>query len=233
MINKLFINCFVFSNRFHSSSRKIIASLILQRNPITIAPLSDFEREYKQYQENIKMEQTRGTFNIKNSLNEVRQTSSTDAKNSLLQSELEASIRDAEREYEAFKTDQQSLNRALERILYLTVRDTESNQWRLPYQLYQSTLDNGLHETGKRTLVGLISKTSEIYYVGKGPIASHRWPDSSEFTFRAQILSGGIDKETFSNLQPTYSDFAWLTREELKERLIPTFFTSIQDCLSF
>ena len=218
-----------------STARPLVASLILQRNPIVLAPLSPFEKEYKLYQENIKLEQSRGAFNIKDSLNELcssTPTASAEVKNTLLQDELEQAIKQAQQQYEPFQNNQQSLKRALDRVLYLVMLEAKSSLWRFPYQPYQDTTDEGLHVTAKRSIADVVDGKSDIYHVGKGPVATHKWPDSAEFFFRAQILSGGIRPEDFANGNHPYSQYAWLTKKELEERFEPLYFASVRDCLS-
>ena len=42
----------------------IITVALLQRNPIVMRPLSDIEKEYAKYRQNLETERARGTFNI-------------------------------------------------------------------------------------------------------------------------------------------------------------------------
>ena len=223
--------------RAFSTLKPIRAALILQRNPITLPPLNEFEHEYKQYQENLKLEKSRGTFDLRTSINEVRKSTQpessfqNDSKLNHMIEERSSAISAGELFFEPYKNDTQSLRRSLDRIIYLAVKDSLSEQWRLPSVNYEEELDEALHCTSLRSVKSLLDKSSEVYLVGRSPIAMHNWENWHEFCFRGQVLSGGIDKESFSSNQNQYTEFGWYTKEELEGKLDSAYFGSIRDCL--
>ncbi|CCU98408.1 unnamed protein product [Malassezia sympodialis ATCC 42132] len=107
----------------------------------------------------------------------------------------------------------QSLERALDRTLYLAVQ--RDGTWRLPTKALPGARapTDSLHDTATEAVTEPLGTDMDLWLVSKLPIAVVQDAAQSNKTYilKAHILSG-----TPSSASGT--DFAWLTREELQER---------------
>lgn len=234
---------------FQGAKPLIVAGCILQRNPITLLPLTAFESEYKKYQEEIQLEKSRGIFNLKSAVEKIEQefpsassaaaTGLNSAKSSLMEQEMNQLQEQTTKEYAPFENDRRSLKRALDRILYLAVAESAASSggkvWKFPAVPFDKQVDSALDIAASNAVSQLGKMT--IYSVGKAPIAffKEKFPEQEEvsFFFRAQILSGGVgDGEEGETPLEKYADYAWLTKEELESCFSAEYFASVRDVLS-
>lgn len=133
--------------------------------------------------------------------------------------------RPLEREAEADRTNDASrLDRKLDRTLYLVVKGGDG--WGFPADVMAK--DENLHETAKRVMDQAAGVNMNTWIVGRVPVAhmvSKPAPDidgavqnkaSKTFFLKGRIMAGQ------ANLKDNpfgYTDFMWLTREELDDRL--------------
>ncbi|CCH58363.1 hypothetical protein TBLA_0A05700 [Henningerozyma blattae CBS 6284] len=122
--------------------------------------------------------------------------------------------------------DLTSLERKLSRTLYLLLKN-KTGEWEFPtFQLKED--DALLHlnaETGLRTLGG---KNINTWTVSKTPVAAYENNNGSDITFfiKSHILGGKFDLQE----NDTYSNFAWLTKDEVKNHIKTDYFNKV-DCL--
>ncbi|RKP09650.1 NUDIX hydrolase domain-like protein [Thamnocephalis sphaerospora] len=134
--------------------------------------------------------------------------------------------------------DRRSLDRALQRTLYLVVkRPRDRYQWQFPQGGVEA--EEALHDAGRRELAEECGPDMDIWFVGRRPVGFTQYAYPTEHTkkfpehdgakvffLRAHIFAGQakVDgKETV--------DFAWLTKEELSEVLEPDYFNAVADIL--
>ncbi|KAI7864241.1 39S mitochondrial ribosomal protein L46-domain-containing protein [Spinellus fusiger] len=137
------------------------------------------------------------------------------------------------RDTEADKVDdKKSLDRALQRTLYLVVRTGETPAWVFPEGQVDTT--EYLHEAAERQLKESCGEDMDIWLVGRQPIgfrkqaATQGLAESGSKTFfmKARMFAGQV------NPNITVSEFAWLTKEELSKHLSSDYYKAIKDCLT-
>ncbi|KAJ1914843.1 hypothetical protein H4219_004609 [Mycoemilia scoparia] len=130
------------------------------------------------------------------------------------------------------KGDQKSLERKLDRTLYLLVKDSNGNGgWKLPQGLVAQ--DEVLKTAAERHLAESVGTNMDIWFVGNGPIGHHISSASINekvFFMKAHIFSGQVkpSKESSSIVK----DFVWVTREEIESLVEPEYWAGIKDMLS-
>ncbi|KAJ1677947.1 hypothetical protein EV182_005107 [Spiromyces aspiralis] len=147
---------------------------------------------------------------------------------------LGAKIKLNPRETEADrKGDLRSLERKLERTLYLIVKDA-SQKWRLVEgELKENEVLRGAAE---RKLSESMGTNMDIWFVGNGPIGVHTSPKNKAsvkmgrarvFYMKAHIFSGQVRPQSKDT-----TDFAWVTKDEMEKIVEPEYWTDIKDMLS-
>ena len=117
------------------------------------------------------------------------------------------------------KNDQQSLERSLSRTLYLLVNTGEkvlkNEDWVFPTGVLEHT--EGLREAAKRVLDETCGANSDK-------------TDKTEKTFfmKARIFAGQADVR---QEMKAYQDFKWLSKEEIQEKVAPSYWSRIKDML--
>ncbi|KAF1344526.1 39S mitochondrial ribosomal protein L46-domain-containing protein [Delphinella strobiligena] len=139
------------------------------------------------------------------------------------------------------KGDQTSLNRQLDKGLYLLIKN-KAGQWKFPEDLIQGK--EGLHQAAERVIVQAGGINMNTWVVGNAPIGhySSNFPkaitNSSRnaeevgekvFFMKARILAGQADvsNNTFGN-----SEFKWLSKEEIQKVVTPKYWSSIKNMLA-
>ncbi|KAG9096081.1 54S ribosomal protein L17 mitochondrial [Ceratobasidium sp. 370] len=131
------------------------------------------------------------------------------------------------REHESDRTgDVKNLNRKGDRNLYLLVKAAEG--WRLP----QGPAERGatLHTIALQELHSECGPDMDTWVVGRQPIGVHEPQNPGTGTilfFKAHIFAGQAKPNGKS-----VKDFAWLTTEEIQERVSPEYWAAIRDMLS-
>ncbi|XP_055813459.1 uncharacterized protein LOC129882965 [Solanum dulcamara] len=205
----------VISKRWFSSSNndKIVASVLFERLPVvvpkidpTVYAFQEFSFRWRQlyrreYPESfLKKSDTRG------------------------KGDYQIDYRPAPRISEADKTnDQRSLQRALDRRLYLLVHGTthgshsEKPVWHFPEKVYES--EENLRKCAESALESLIGDLSHTYFVGNAPMGhmviqpteDKKIPSIKRFFFKSQVIAA--NKFDIRKCD----DFVWVTKDELLE----------------
>ena len=88
--------------------------------------------------------------------------------------------------------------------------------WGLPAA--SNLAEESIRQTSERALMEAVGEfhQSQIYFVGHAPCAHHAISGQPCFINKAQLIEGSLE------LQPgsVYTDYAWLCREELLERIV-------------
>ncbi|KAJ2610664.1 hypothetical protein H4S08_003501 [Coemansia sp. RSA 1365] len=120
--------------------------------------------------------------------------------------------------------DVRSLERKLERTLYLIVKD-KSGQWVFPQgEVQEKEL---LHEAARRNLKNTCGGQISVWTVGRGPVGHHQTSDYTAFFIKGHILAGQA-----TPAKPLASDFKWVTREEMETAVSADYWKSVKDILS-
>jgi large subunit ribosomal protein L46 len=142
---------------------------------------------------------------------------------------------------EADKTnDQKSLNRLLQRTLYLLVQD-EKHNWVFPTAKLVGR--ESFHQAAERILVQAAGVNMNTWIVGNAPIGheahNYRLPitdskgvqelGAKTFFMKARIMAGQVDlvKNAFG-----LKDFRWLSKEEISTVVTRRYFSVIENMLT-
>ncbi|KAJ3332507.1 hypothetical protein HDU76_014008 [Blyttiomyces sp. JEL0837] len=212
-----------------ASPSKISVGLLVKRNPVVLRDFSQFESFYYKYREDIDREVARNFqhdfYFKKGSLAEQRWLKAqsdagsepsrphpTRAHDEDLLSAIKAlASRKSKADVEG---DVKSLDRDLQRSLYLLVQSKKLDSWILPAgEIEDKEL---LHEAADRVLQGTLSHTLETWTVGKAPVGLYKDANEKVFFMKQLIISGEIRR-----LGGEVKDYAWLTKEEIEKRVSP------------
>ncbi|OAA38061.1 50S ribosomal subunit L30 [Metarhizium rileyi] len=146
--------------------------------------------------------------------------------------------RPVERQTEADKKgDVKRLDRQLDRTLYLVVKGEDG--WTFPADVVSK--DENLHEAAKRALDQAAGVNMNTWIVGRVPVAhvveqplqsadgSVRTRGQKTFLLKGRIMAGQAD---LKGNPFGYTDFKWLTREELEKELSPEYFRGVRNMMS-
>lgn len=139
------------------------------------------------------------------------------------------------------KNDHKSLDRLLQRTLYLLVQ-TKEGYWKFPSS--SVGLDENLRSAAERTLSESAGVNMNTWFVGFHPVGHHSYnfkapkPDeiskelvAGEKTFfmKSRIMAGQADLE--ANTQ-NLKDFKWLAKEEIQKYVLPQYYSHIKNILA-
>jgi large subunit ribosomal protein L46 len=164
---------------------RIVASTIVSRLPQVTRELSDFEKAYYRFREAQASAQAppmpidfyfkKGSEAERIWQQRERGTLSEEAWNQLRAANDGQPLVLAERVTEADrKGDRHSLDRALDRILYLVVkRPRDRYQWQFPQGGLEG--DEALHDAARRELVEECGPDMDIWFVGRRPVGFYQY----------------------------------------------------------
>ncbi|KAJ8661211.1 hypothetical protein O0I10_002960 [Lichtheimia ornata] len=238
-------------------NNRILASVILSRAPQITRDSTSFEKAYFDYREKLERQQATSFptefYFKKGSLaerrwkeeEEARRAAMTDPTTSLsdavanVEHEMDdaaANLNKVVKSSRITKADQEnntkSLDRALQRTLYLVVHKPGSEQ---PWQFPQGQIDSTeyLHEAAERQLADDCGKDMDVWFVGRQPISHFKQAPSRKndelgvktFFMKARVYAGQVKPNK------DVSDYAWLTKEELESKLSPEYYNAVKDSL--
>ncbi|KAF9452826.1 hypothetical protein P691DRAFT_696140 [Macrolepiota fuliginosa MF-IS2] len=140
----------------------------------------------------------------------------------------------APREHPSDKSgDIKSLDRAGERNLYLLLKSKENGKdvWRFPQGGVETT--DFLHQAAQKDLHAECGEGIDTWIVSRAPIGVYKPPQSDPsapedvvFFYKAHIMAGQV--RPAEGIQ----DFAWLTKQEIEQRLDKDYWGNVKDMLS-
>ncbi|EFY90220.1 hypothetical protein J3458_007226 [Metarhizium acridum] len=146
--------------------------------------------------------------------------------------------RPVDRETEADrKGDVKRLDRQLDRTLYLVVKGKDG--WMFPADVVSR--DENLHEAAQRVLDQAAGVNMNTWIVGRVPVAhvvkqpvqtadgTVQTRGQKTFFLKGRIMAGQAD---LKGNPFGYTDFKWLTREELEKELSPEYFRGVRNMMS-
>lgn len=135
------------------------------------------------------------------------------------------------------KGDVKRLDRQLDRTLYLVVKGKDG--WGFPADVLPK--DENLHEAAKRILDQAAGVNMNTWIVGRVPVAhlvkqpvlqadgSVQEKGEKTFFLKGRIMAGQAD---LSGNPFGYTDFKWLTREELETELAPEYYRGVRNMMA-
>ncbi|KAF9541230.1 54S ribosomal protein L17 mitochondrial [Mortierella hygrophila] len=145
-------------------------------------------------------------------------------------------ITDADR-----KNDVRSLERALARTLYLIVKKPrDQHAWQFP-QGGVRVCEN-LQEATGRELSEECGSNMDLWFVGRVPVGHYQYNFSKDFVakssntavkgakvffMKAHIFAGQVQVDNKEVV-----DFAWVTKQEMKDYVAPEYYDAVKDMLS-
>ncbi|KAF9173387.1 54S ribosomal protein L17 mitochondrial [Mortierella sp. AD011] len=155
--------------------------------------------------------------------------------------QLEAKIEFNDRITEADrKNDVRSLERALQRTLYLIVKKPrEQHAWQFPQGGVRAV--ENLQEAAGRELQEECGGNMDLWFVGRVPIGHYIYSHPKNFKtegentvkatkvffMKAHIFAGQVQVDNKEIV-----DFAWVTKEEMKDYVSPDYYEAVKDMLS-
>lgn len=191
-----------------SKGLTIFASIILQRNPLILPKLSQFENDFSKYHFEYTRNLSKGEISFNGKENNISNTN------------IDHFFEDHHHHHHPDVRSTKDLKRMMDKTLYFIIKKDE---WIFPTReapLVPPTENGGLHQIA----TDLISEKNEIYQIGSAPIAVHKDDLKRTFFFRSQIIS-------FPSM-PIEGDYAFLTKEELKTTFTDSYYSSVKDVLS-
>ncbi|KAI9506628.1 hypothetical protein BX070DRAFT_218231 [Coemansia spiralis] len=120
--------------------------------------------------------------------------------------------------------DVKSLERKLDRTLYLLVKDSKG-QWVFPQGALEG--EEVLHDAARRNLKDICGKDMSVWTVGYGPVGHHEASDHTTFFIKGHILGGQAKPNN-----TLASDFKWATKEEIESAVSSEYWQSVNPMLS-
>ncbi|KAB2578402.1 Mitochondrial 54s ribosomal protein [Lasiodiplodia theobromae] len=139
------------------------------------------------------------------------------------------------------KGDQKSLNRMLQRTLYLLVKDG-SGRWQFPQDRLIGR--ESLHRAAERVLVQSGGINMNTWVVGNHPVGHYQFDfpktitnadkgvvelGEKVFFMKARIMAG---QANLAENQYGLADFKWLAKEEIEPVVTPRYWSAVQDMLT-
>ncbi|KAL7337272.1 NUDIX hydrolase domain-like protein, partial [Rhodotorula toruloides] len=224
-------------------SHRVVASALLSRPPLILPPLSPLERSYYAYQRRIHRALAKPAS--------VSQSwffkKGTQAEKSFMKAfemaaeEVEGAPDYVPRETEADKKgDVTSLERKADRTLYLLLKkNRKEHAWQFPQGGVEG--EESLLEAAKRELHEETGVNVDVWPSGRVPAGAYTYPFPAEhkkkhpehegakvFFMPMRIIRGQVEP----NKQEGIVDFAWLTKEEVKEKVSPEYWEAVEPMLS-
>eukprot|EP00055_Hartaetosiga_balthica_P015769 m.95643 g.95643 ORF g.95643 m.95643 type:complete len:300 (+) comp8955_c0_seq2:47-946(+) len=214
----------------------IRVATVLERYPRSKAPLTETEQKWFEFEKQIRVEKSALSFEEFERLRLAQETTKKPKKskkskrasaneNNSVSATGAASLDDSKRGGEdsrqlsftpgshVTEDDKEgnikSLNRNLSGKLYFVVKETKESNWSFPTLERYITPDVTLRETAEAALEQAIPLHDVNHYFLSNAPSFHTTDDT--FYFRCIYING---KHTPSE---KYADFAWLTKEEIKE----------------
>lgn len=247
-----------------SNSYRVVAGIVLARNPIITRDPTPFEEEYYAYQQRLEDEAAapfptdfyfkKGSVAEKKWLEqeaERKQRLKTGkVANKAPESSQEEDTASGQQTEEIFTlaprrskadetNDMKALDRAMQRTLYLIVKKPrEQHAWQFPQGGLEK--DEHLHQAAFRELTEECGEDIDVWLVGRAPIGHYVYAYPPEHTkkhpqykgSRVYFMKGHIFAGQVKPDQKEIVDFAWVTKEEMKEYVSKDYYEAVKDMLS-
>ncbi|KAI4355135.1 hypothetical protein L6164_003935 [Bauhinia variegata] len=209
-----FVRPLLTKRGFSTSSEKIVASVLFERLPVVIPKIDPVVYAFQEF-----------SFRWRQQYRRRYPDEFLDKSNARGKGDYKIEYVPAPRVTEADKNnDKKSLQRALDRRLYLLVyghaygAPSDKPVWHFPEKIYES--EETLRKCAESALKSVIGDLSSTYFVGNAPMGhmvvqpTESAPKSASFKrffFKSQVIA----KNKFDIGK--CKDFAWVTKDELLE----------------
>ncbi|GAU91378.1 hypothetical protein RvY_03641 [Ramazzottius varieornatus] len=241
----------------HMRKWQLISAVCLERPPVVSAPLNEMERSFAALLDKQEFETSWLSDHELTKLQEAgkakRKKKQQDAEEDVAQEdaavkETAQDLEDkwnenfqkfapADRTTEADqRNDVKSLNRKLDRKLYLVVNQQlgDAPQWVFPQGPWQN--GESMRQTAERVLHAHCGETMKCSFLGSVPFGfcKYKYPVESdiakEFYGAKVFFFKALLNRNSANVTPSedIKDFKWATREELEQTVIPKYFNRIE-----
>ncbi|KAF7826106.1 39S ribosomal protein L46, mitochondrial [Senna tora] len=213
-MQRLLIRPLLTRRGFSTSSEKIVASVLFERLPVVIPKIDPVVYAFQEF-----------SFRWRQQYRRRYPDEFLDKSDARGKGEYQIDYVPAPRITEADKTnDRKSLQRALDRRLYLLLKGTAYGApsgkpvWHFPEKVYGS--EETLRKCAESALESIIGDLSSTYFVGNAPMGhmviqpTENAPDSASFKkffFKSQVIAK--NKYNIGKCE----DFVWVTKDELLE----------------
>ncbi|KAK4054445.1 glycosylphosphatidylinositol anchor biosynthesis [Microbotryomycetes sp. JL201] len=248
------------ANAVASSKRRIVAAALLSRAPLMLPRPTQFEQAYYNYHRKIAgalakpadvssswffksgsaAEKSFAAFNARveketgsEPLQQAYEMAADEVEGATRPS---AGLNDVEE-----RGTVQSLERRLDRTLYLLLKkDRREHAWQFP----QGGVEEGesLLDAAKRELVEETGPNMDVWHIGRVPAGAYSYSFPKDWVKKTKSQHEGahvfflpmrvIRGQTKPNKNEGLVDFAWLTKEEIKEKVSPEYWDAIEPMLS-
>lgn len=113
------------------------------------------------------------------------------------------------------KNDLRSLERKLDRTLYLVVK--QKSGWKFPAKALENRARENLHDVAPASVIDSLGNKMDIWLVSNLPVGVHKEGGGSEKTYflRGHVLAGNA--ELAKDKKSGVEEFQWLTKEEIEK----------------
>jgi hypothetical protein len=205
----------------------VFASLILQRNPIKMKELTEFERSYFAYSEAVRSEKSKGLFEF-----DANSGDESGRNPDVFGLSKASAFTYDETLTESTGSSYHAISRLPDRKLYLIVNS--ESVWKFPnWPVNIEDNTSSLRSRVQLETQNIFKSNPDIYFVGNAPIAHHleRFSDrvlppfsALHFFFKAQFILGHLDIPL---------EYAWATAEEMKAKVTKGYWGAVKDVLSY
>ncbi|GAA6030717.1 hypothetical protein JCM8097_006286 [Rhodosporidiobolus ruineniae] len=244
-----------------ASPYRVVAAALLSRPPLVLPPLSPLERSYYAYQRRIHralskpLETSTSWFFKKGSAaakafaafdkraekEDTGAVKSEEREYEMAREEVEGSKEALPRETEADRTgDVKSLERRADRTLYLLLKKKrDQHAWQFPQGAVEA--NESLVSAAQRELLEEVGNNVDVWPVGKVPAGAMEYQFPKEhvkkfpgkeaarvFFMPMRMIRG----QAVPNQKEGIVDFAWLTKEEVKDKVDPKYWSEVEPLLS-
>ncbi|CAL1408152.1 unnamed protein product [Linum trigynum] len=201
------------ARQFSTNSDKIVASVLFERLPVVVPKIDPVVYAFQEF-----------SFRWQQQYSRRYPDEFLNKSNSRAQGEYQMEYVPAPRITEADKAnDRKSLNRALDRRLYLLLygklhgSSDDKPVWHFPQKVYDT--EDTLRKCAETALQSVLGDLSHTYFVGNAPMGhlvvqpAEKAPDHGykQFFFKSQVIA--TNKFKIGKCQ----DFVWVTKDELLE----------------
>ncbi|GAA6021485.1 hypothetical protein JCM8202_006391 [Rhodotorula sphaerocarpa] len=249
------------ASRSAAPRHRVVAAALLSRPPLLLPPLSPLERTYYSYQRRIQRalakpfdvsaswffkkgsqaEKAFTAFDQRAIEAEQRDDESGRKAFEMAQEEVEGASEFLERETEADRTgDVRSLERKADRTLYLLLQKKRADHaWQFPQGGVEAA--ESLVEAAQRELIEETGPNVDVWPSGRVPAGAFSYPfppahrkkfpdfDSARVFFMPMRMIRG---QAVPNQKEGIVDFAWLTKEEVKDKVSSEYWQAVEPILS-
>ncbi|CAG8598400.1 2456_t:CDS:2, partial [Acaulospora colombiana] len=240
---------------------RIVAGIVLTRSPVILRDPHPFEREYYLYQQRLeqihappfpvdfyfkKGSVAEKKWREKREREKVESLSAFGASKGDLKSEKfddessDEGVKIASRVTLAdMKNDVKSLDRVLQRTLYLIVKKPrDEHSWQFPQGGVEKP--ETLLQTATRELKEECGSNMDIWFVGRRPFGYYeyeyppgysrdqmKFSGAKVFFMKAHIFAGQVEVDNKEIV-----DFAWVTKQEMQKYVHAEYYNAVKDMLS-